>query len=67
MSIDKMVIKKATPAKIKALAKKLMPQVRKNEVERVKKARSTNETVDWDALFEEELKDNTFENMFEKD
>lgn len=67
MSIDKMVIKKATPAKIKALAKKLMPQVRKNEVERVKKARATNETVDWDALFEEELKDNTFENMFEKD
>jgi hypothetical protein len=67
MSVDKMVIKKATPAKIKALAKKLMPQVRKNEVERVKKARATNETVDLDSLFEEELKDNTFENMFEKD
>jgi len=67
MSVDKMVMKKATPAKIKALAKKLMPKVRKDAVARVKLARGQkNESVDIDALFEEELQDNTFENVFGK-
>ena len=69
VSVDKMVMKKATPAKIKALAKKLMPKVRKAATARVKLARSgpVKETVDLDSLFEEELAPNTFENMFEKD
>ena len=67
MSVDKMVMKKATPAKIKALAKKLMPKVRKKEVERVKLARGQkNESVDLDALFEEELAPKTFDKMFKE-
>jgi len=67
MSVDKMVARKATPVKIKALAKKLMPKVRKKEVERVKMARGQkNESVDLDALFEDALKPNTFENMFDE-
>lgn len=44
VAVDKTVDKKATPAKIAKLARKLLPKVRKAEIERVKKARtSTNE------------------------
>jgi hypothetical protein len=66
MSIDKLVNKKATPAKIKALAKKLMPKVRKDAVARVKLARSggVKESIDYDELFEKELAPNTFDKMF---
>lgn len=68
MSVDKMVMKKATPAKIKALAKKLMPKVRKKEIERVKMARGQkNESVDLDALFEQELASKTFDKVFNLD
>jgi len=68
MSVDKMVMKKATPAKIKALAKKLMPKVRKAATARVKLARSgpVKETVDLDSLFEEELAPNTFDKVFKE-
>jgi hypothetical protein len=43
-----------------------MPKIRKDATARVKLARSgpVKETVDLDALFEEELKPNTFDKMF---
>ena len=41
VAVDKMVDKKATPARIEKLARKLLPKVRKAEIERVKKARTS--------------------------
>lgn len=52
ITIDKLVAKKS--AVIKKLAKKLLPKVRKSEIERLKSARGqNNEELDIDALFEE--------------
>jgi hypothetical protein len=50
ITIDKLVAKKS--AVIAKLAKKLLPTVRKSEGERLQKARTTNEELDINALFE---------------